>query len=98
MTSGSQGSQSQLQSHTTTSRRTTTLPNGSQSTVTAVTVVAGNAADTTAPSGTAGVGSVSGSSTATGSPGLQTGVATRMGWGVEVLAVVGGAVGVAMMM
>jgi len=98
MSSSPQGSQSQLQSHTTTSRRTTTLPNGSQSTVTAVTVVAGNGADTTAPSGTAGVGSGSGTSTTKASPGLQTGVATRMGWGVEALAVVGGAVGVAMMM
>ena len=61
-----------------------------------MTVVPAPGADTAAPSGTAGVGS--GTGTATKSPGLQTGVATRVGWGMEVAAVVGGAVGVAMMM
>ena len=94
-TSSTSGARSE-QSRTTTSRRTTTLANGSQSTVTAVTVVPGEGADTAAPSGTAGVGS--GSGTGTAPPGLQTGVATRLGWKVEALAVVGGAVGVAMMM
>ena len=94
-TSSTAGGHSE-QSRTTTSRRTTTLPNGSQSTVTAVTVVPGSGADTAAPSGTAGVGSETG--TATKAPGLQTGVATRLAWKVEAMAVMGGAVGVAMMM
>lgn len=60
-----------------------------------MTVVGAAAGDTAMPSGTAGVAS---SGTGTAAPGLQTGVATRMGWGMEVLAVVGGAVGVAVMM
>lgn len=84
-------------SQTTTSRRTTTLPDGSRSTVTAVTVVAAAGVSDSVPSGTAGPGPASG--TAEGSPGLQTGFAPKtIGFGKEMLAVVGGAVGVAMMM
>ncbi|KAL9126124.1 MAG: hypothetical protein Q9175_007967 [Cornicularia normoerica] len=75
---------------------TSTLPDGSQSVVTAVTVVGagGVAADT--PTGTASV-AVTGSSS--GSPHLQTGEApmTR-GWCKEMVLVFGGAVGVAMLM
>ncbi|KAL9075952.1 MAG: hypothetical protein Q9161_001346 [Pseudevernia consocians] len=75
---------------------TSTLPNGSQSVVTAVTVVGagGVAADT--PTGTAGVTTTGSSS---GNPGLQTAEApmTRR-WCKEMVLVVGGAVGVAMMM
>ena len=65
--------------------------------MTAVTVVPASVADVSVPSGTAGVGAASG--TAGSSPGLQTGFAPKtIGFGREMLAVVGGAVGVAMMM
>ena len=85
------------QSQTTTSKRTTTLADGRQSTVTAVTVVPASGADESVPSGTAGPGSATG--TAAASPGLQTGIAPKsISFGREMLAVVGGAVGVAMMM
>ena len=69
--------------------QTSTLPNGSQSLVTAVTVVGASSHSAETPSGTAGVGP-SGTSA---SPGLQTGEAimTR-GWGKEMVLVVGGAV------
>ena len=75
--------------------QTNTLPNGSKSVVTAVTVVGGGAGAGETPSGTAGVGAT----TAGSSPGLQTGeaVATR-GWGKEMVLVVGGAVVVAGML
>ena len=94
---GSTSSGSKTQSSTTsTVVHTSTLPNGSQSVVTAVTVVnaGGVAADT--PTGTAGVATTG---TSSGSPGLQTGEApmTR-GWCKEMVLIVGGAVGVAMMM
>ncbi|CAF9903084.1 MAG: hypothetical protein HETSPECPRED_000111 [Heterodermia speciosa] len=95
--SASTTSTSARQSQTTTSRRTTTLPDGSRSTVTAVTIVPASSQDESVPSGTAGVGSASG--TVGSSPGLQTGFAPKtIGFGREMLAVVGGAVGVAMMM
>lgn len=74
---------------------TTSLPNGSQSVVTAVTVLnAPNQAGET-PSGTAGV-----ETTSTGSsPGLQTGdAAMTRRWGREMLCVVGGAIVVAGML
>ncbi|KAL9576224.1 MAG: hypothetical protein Q9212_007280 [Teloschistes hypoglaucus] len=75
---------------------TTTLPDGMQSTVTAVTVVPNTEAGAT-PSGTAGAGS--GTGTAAGNPSLQTGVAGKMGgMGWEIVCLLGGAVGVAMMM
>ncbi|KAL8823253.1 MAG: hypothetical protein Q9191_006027 [Dirinaria sp. TL-2023a] len=84
-------------SQTTTSRRTTTLPDGSKSTVTAVTVVPAPGVDDSSPSGTAGVGTATG--TSPGAPGLQTGIATRTGSvGREMMMVLGGAVGVAMLM
>ncbi len=75
---------------------TSTLPNGSQSVVTAVTVVPGGGVAADTPTGTAGVATTGSSS---GSPGLQSGEApmTR-GWCKEMVLVVGGAVGVAMMM
>ena len=77
--------------------QTSTLPNGSQSVVTAVTVVGAGgsegAGDT--PTGTAGVGP----SSTSGSPGLQTGEAVMSrGWGKEMVLVVGGAVAFAGMM
>ncbi|KAL9611451.1 MAG: hypothetical protein Q9167_003888 [Letrouitia subvulpina] len=76
--------------------QTTTLPNGSQSTVTAVTVVAGGGDEGSTPTGTAGA---AGGTSAGGSPALQTGIAVRTGKiGVEILCLLGGAVGVAMMM
>ncbi|KAL2037433.1 hypothetical protein N7G274_009918 [Stereocaulon virgatum] len=75
--------------------QTSTGPNGSQSIVTAVTVVGGGGEPVQTPSGTAGVRTTS----AGASPGLQTGeaVATR-GWGKEMVLIVGGAVVVAGMM
>ncbi|MCJ1313620.1 hypothetical protein MMC25_007299 [Agyrium rufum] len=76
--------------------RTTTLPNGQQSTITAVTVVQGSATGVQTPSGTAGVAQT----TTTGpSPGLQTNLAPRSReyrW--EVVGVIGGAVGFAMVL
>ena len=75
--------------------QTSTLPNGSKSVVTAVTIVNGANKAGETPSGTAGV-----ATTTTGSsPGLQTGDATMTrGWGREMLCVVGGAVVVAGML
>lgn len=75
--------------------QTSTLPNGSKSVVTAVTVVAAGNTAVDTPSGTAGVGPT----TTAASPGLQTGeaVMTRR-WGKEMVLVVGGAVVFAGMM
>jgi len=75
--------------------QTSTLPNGSKSVVTAVTVVGGSNPQVNTPTGTAGVGST----TSASSPGLRTGeaVMTR-GWGKEMVLVVGGAVVFAGMM
>lgn len=79
--------------------QTTTLPDGSQSTVTAVTVVPGAGGDASAtPTGEAGTqgGSTGGDS----NPALQSGVGPirlgSLGW--EIVCLLGGAVGVAMMM
>ena len=82
---------------TSTLMRTSTLPDGQQSVVTAVTVVGGaddDAVDT--PTGTAGVGATG---TGSGQPGLQTGeaVMTR-GFGKEMAVVFGAAVGVAILL
>ena len=77
---------------------TSTLPNGQQSTITAVTVIGGGGGGGGAqtPSGTAGAGSTS---TATGQPGLQTGeAAMTRGCGREMAVVLGAAVGVAFML
>ncbi|KAK4692725.1 hypothetical protein P7C71_g4532, partial [Lecanoromycetidae sp. Uapishka_2] len=75
--------------------QTSTLPNGSKSVVTAVTVVKGGNSVSETPSGSAGVPS----GTTTGSPGLQTGEAVMSrGWGKEMVLVVGGAVVVAGML
>lgn len=82
-------------SHTSVFLQTTTLPGGGQSTITAVTVVAGPPAAT--PSGTAGA--KSGTSSTTASPGLQSAgaVASRMvGW--ELAGLLGGAIAVAMVL
>ena len=75
--------------------QTTTLANGAQSTITAVTVIeAGNTAVVT-PSGSAGAGS----STTGPAAGLQTGLAPRSrSWGWEAVGVLGGAVGFAMVL
>ncbi|KAL9632588.1 MAG: hypothetical protein Q9164_005229 [Protoblastenia rupestris] len=73
--------------------RTSTLPNGEQSTITAVTVIGGGGGAPDTPTGVAGVGATS---TRSGQPGLQTGeaVMTR-GFGKEMAVVLGAAVGVA---
>lgn len=74
---------------------TSTLPNGSHSVVTEITVVGGGSEAAT-PTGNAGVAS---SGTGTAAPRLQTGVAVRTGSVLkEMLCMVGGAVGVAMLM
>ncbi|KAL8800718.1 MAG: hypothetical protein Q9223_007217 [Gallowayella weberi] len=77
--------------------QTTTLPDGSQSTVTAITVVPGESAAAT-PSGEAGTGGGSGSPN--GNASLQNGVAAGItgGMGWEIVCLLGGAIGVAMMM
>jgi len=75
--------------------QTSTLPNGSKSVVTAVTVVNGGNVIGETPGGSAGVPSA----TSSGSPGLQTGEAVlSRGWGKEMVLVVGGAVVVAGML
>ena len=83
-------------SSTSTVVHTSVLPNGSQSVVTAVTVVGVGGAEAETPTGAAGV---TATGTSSGSPGLQTGEApmTR-GWCKEMALVVGGAVGFAMLM
>lgn len=75
--------------------QTSTLPNGSKSVVTAVTVVGGSNPAANTPTGNAGVGTT----TSASSPGLQTGEAVlSRGWGKEMVLVVGGAVVFAGMM
>lgn len=77
--------------------QTTTLPDGSQSTVTAVTVVPGSDGAAATPSGEAGA--QGGSGTQASDPALQTGVARKMGsQGWELVCLLGAAVGWAMMM
>ena len=84
-------------SSTSTLLQTTTLPNGSQSTVTAVTVVPGSGDASATPTGEAGAGGQSSSEGADAS--LQSGVGAvrlgNMGW--EIVCLLGGAFGVAMM-
>ena len=83
-------------SSTSTAVHTTTLPNGSRSTVTAVTVVAVGGDEGTTPTGNAGVQT---SATRTSSPGLQTGMAVRArSVANEILCVAGGALGLAIIM
>ena len=96
-TSGRTSSAAPKPSQTSLVLHTTTLANGVQSTFTAITVVqASNSAGLT-PSGSAGAAGASG--TSSGTPGLQTGLAPRSrSWGWEVVGVVGGAVGVAMVL
>ena len=75
--------------------QSSTLPNGSPTVVTAVTVMTQENQAGETPSGTAGVGTTSTGS----SPGLQTGdAAMTRRWGKEMLCVVGGAVVVAGML
>ncbi|KAL8844970.1 MAG: hypothetical protein Q9176_000642 [Flavoplaca citrina] len=85
-------------SSTSTLLQTTTLPNGSQSTVTAVTVVPGSGDASATPTGEAGAGGQSSAEGADAS--LQSGVGAvrlgNMGW--EIACLLGGAFGVAMMM
>lgn len=77
--------------------RTSTLPDGSQSVVTATAIVPNPGDDSSTPTGEAGV--IQGAGTGTAAPGLQTGVAVRTGSVMkEMLCVIGGAVGVAMLM
>ncbi|KAL8667543.1 MAG: hypothetical protein Q9168_007240 [Polycauliona sp. 1 TL-2023] len=80
--------------------QTTTLPDGSQSTVTAVTVVPGSGDAGPTPTGEAGAGAGAGTSGSGSDPSLQSGVgAVRLGnLGWELVCLLGGAVGVAMMM
>ena len=75
--------------------QTTTLADGAQSTITAVTVIQATAPAVVTPSGSAGAGP-----TTTGpAAGLQTGLAPRSRtWGWEVVGVLGGAVGFAMVL
>lgn len=74
---------------------TSTLPNSSRSVITATTIVP--EAEGATPTGSAGV--TDGTGTGTPTPGLQTGVAVRTGSVLkEMLCMVGGAVGVAMLM
>ena len=76
--------------------QTTTLPNGAQSIITAITVIQASNSPVVTPSGTAGA-VAGGTSTAAG--GLQTGLAPRTrGLGWEAVGVLGGAVGFAMML
>ncbi|KAL8896991.1 MAG: hypothetical protein Q9207_007441 [Kuettlingeria erythrocarpa] len=85
-------------SSTSTLLRTSTLPNGSQSTVTAVTVVPGELEGGATPTGEAGAGAAA-SGTQGASPSLQNGVARQTGgraW--ELGCLLGAAIGVAMMM
>ena len=95
--SGGSTSSSKTQSSTTsTVVHTSTLPNGSQSVVTAVTVVGAGGGPADTPTGAAGVATTG---TSSGSPGLQMGEATSTrGLCKEMVLVVGGAVGFAMMM
>ncbi|KAL8995152.1 MAG: hypothetical protein Q9169_005061 [Polycauliona sp. 2 TL-2023] len=78
--------------------QTTTLPDGSQSTVTAVTVVPGSGDAGPTPTGEAGA--TAGSTGEVSDPALQSGVGAvrlgNMGW--EIACLLGGAFGVAMMM
>lgn len=87
----SQGASSR--SLTSTILHTTTLPDGSQSTVTAITVVPAPYTTAPTPSGTAGVNPAV---TTTGQPGLQTGAAAAS-TGREMVLMLGGAIAVAMM-
>jgi len=81
--------------HTSFVVQTSSLPDGSKSIITAVTVVGAGEGAADTPTGTAGVGSTS----ASASPGLQTGEAVMTkGWGKEMVLVVGGAVAFAGMM
>ncbi|MCJ1294473.1 hypothetical protein MMC34_006031 [Xylographa carneopallida] len=94
--SASEGPATPTSSFTSIVVRTTTLPNGVQSTITAVTVIQASNSPVVTPSGTAGA-VASGTSTAAG--GLQTGLAPRTrGLGWEAVGVLGGAVGFAMML
>jgi len=69
--------------------KTTTLPNGQQSTITSYAIIGGA---TTAASAAGG----SGHHSASGTPGLQSGIAAPTGRYIgEIAAVVGGAVGIA---
>ncbi|MCJ1340980.1 hypothetical protein MMC09_006276 [Bachmanniomyces sp. S44760] len=78
-----------------TSLQTTTLPDGSQSTVTAVTVVQPVGGATTATDGSGGTAT----GTAGGSPALQSGLAPRSrGLGWEAVGVLGGAIGFAILL
>ncbi|MCJ1350820.1 MAG: Mucin-5B [Icmadophila ericetorum] len=77
--------------------QTTTLPNGVQSTITAFTVIQASNTPIVTPSGTAGVGEGSGTSSAT--PGLQSGLAPQSrAWPWELVGALGGAIGVAMVL
>ncbi|MCJ1386296.1 hypothetical protein MMC17_009422 [Xylographa soralifera] len=94
--SASEGSAAPTSSFTSIVVQTTTLPNGVQSTITAITVIPASNMPVVTPSGTAGA-VAGGTSTAAG--GLQTGLAPRTrGLGWEAVGVLGGAVGFAMML
>ena len=76
--------------------QTTTLPDGSQSTITAFTVVSGAGGNIATPTGSAGVaGTTTGPSGSLQSAGLAPRSRT---WGWEVVGVMGGAVGFAIML
>ena len=78
--------------------QTTTLPDGSQATITAVTVVSG-AGSLATPTGSAGAASPPGTTTGPSGSLQSAGLAPRSrSWGWEVVGVMGGAVGFAIML
>ena len=89
---GAGGAQTNLILHT------TTLPDGSQSTITAVTVISG-AGSLATPTGSAGAASPPGTTTGPSGSLQSAGLAPRSrSWGWEVVGVMGGAVGFAIML
>ena len=95
MTSAGQLSPGASQSFTSVVLQTTTLPNGSPSTITAITVIQASGAGVPTPTGSAGAAA----STTGPAAGLQSGIAPRSrSWGWEAVGVFGGAVGFAMVL
>ena len=93
----SDGSTQQFTQESSTVLQTTTLPDGSRSTITAVTIV--NAPVTSSDSLAAPTGPAGASSTTSAAPGLQSGAASAtQGLKLEMFAMIGGAFMVAMAM
>ena len=95
MTSAGQVSIAASPSFTSVVLQTTTLPNGSPSTITAVTVIQASGTGVPTPTGSAGAAA----STTGPAAGLQSGLAPKSrSWGWEAVGVFGGAVGFAMVL